>query len=106
MSGLALVYTVFPDEESARAAARSALHDGLAACANILAPCTSLYEWEGEVRESVEIPVLLKTTSARADALIERVEAMHPYEVPAILSWPVVRAPHAFAKWVNDQTHW
>jgi len=106
MSGLALVYTVFPDEPSAREAARSALQDELAACANILPGCTSLYEWEGELQEAAEIPLLLKTTAARADALIERIEAMHPYEVPAILSWPVVRAPHAFAKWVNERTHY
>jgi len=105
MSGIAIVYTVFPDADSAKAAARSALHDGLAACANILAPCTSLYEWEGEMQETTEVPMVLKTTAARADALIARLETMHPYEVPAILSWPIVRAPHPFAKWVNDQTH-
>ncbi|OYW87274.1 MAG: divalent-cation tolerance protein CutA [Sphingobium sp. 32-64-5] len=104
MSAIALVYTVFPDEESARAAARAAIAERLAACANILAPCTSIYEWQGEVTENVEIPVILKTTAAQADALIERIAAMHPYEVPAILSWPIVRAPHAFAKWVNGQT--
>lgn len=104
MSAIALVYTVFPDEESARAAARAAIAERLAACANILAPCTSIYEWQGEVTENAEIPVILKTTAAQADALIERIAAMHPYEVPAILSWPIVRAPHAFAKWVNGQT--
>ncbi len=106
MRGIAIVYTVFPDAESAKTAARSALHDGLAACANILPSSLSLYEWEGELQEVAEIPMILKTTAARADALIERLEMMHPYEVPAILSWPIVRAPHAFAKWVNDQTHY
>lgn len=104
MSGIAITYTVFPDEESARNAARSAVADGLAACANILAPCTAIFEWNGEISENAEIPVIFKTTAAQADALIERIEAMHPYEVPAILSWPIVRVPHAFAKWVNDQT--
>ncbi|MPT47348.1 MAG: divalent-cation tolerance protein CutA [Sphingobium sp.] len=104
MSGIALVYTVFPNEESAKAAVKSALHDGFAACANIMAPCTSYYEWQGELQETIEVPVLIKTTSARADKLIERIERMHPYEVPAIVSWPVVRAPAAFARWVNEQT--
>ncbi len=105
MSGIALVYAVFPDQESAARVARNSVEDGLAACVNILAPCTSLYEWEGKLEEATEIPVILKTTAARVDALIERIEAMHPHENPAILSWPIVRAPHAFAKWVNDSTH-
>ena len=105
MSGIALLYTVFPDQESARTVARQCIHEGLAACGNMLPPCTSLYEWAGEINETAEIAVLFKTTAARVDALIERISIMHPYEVPAILSWPIVRAPHAFAKWVNDWTH-
>lgn len=105
MSGLALVYSLFPNEESARAMARSVVTDGLAACVNLLPAGTSFYEWNGELTETAEIPVLLKTTAARVDALIERVGAMHPYETPAILSWPIVRAPHAFAHWVNEATH-
>lgn len=105
MSGIALVYTLFPDRDSAGAAVRQCIHEGFAACANILAPCTSVYEWKGEIQENAEIPVLLKTTAARVDDLIERLSVLHPYEVPAILSWPVVRAHHDFAKWVNDWTH-
>lgn len=105
MSGIALVYSVFPDQESAETAARQCIHDGLAACSNILAPCTSIYEWEGEITGNAEIPVLFKTTAARVDDLIERLSTVHPYEVPAILSWPIVRAPHDFAKWVNDCVH-
>ncbi|HEX5537438.1 MAG TPA: divalent-cation tolerance protein CutA [Sphingobium sp.] len=105
MSGIALVYAVFPDRENAERVARHVIEQGLAACANILAPCTSLYEWEGRLEESNEFPVILKTTAARVDDLIDRIETMHPYEVPAILSWPAVRAPHPFAQWVNDRTH-
>lgn len=105
MSGLALVYAVFPDRENAERMAHSAIKDGLAACVNILSPCTSIYEWEGNVEESTEFPVIIKTTAARVDALIERIEAMHPYEVPAILSWPIVRAPQPFVKWVNEHAH-
>lgn len=105
MSGLALVYTLFPDEENARALIRSVLEDGLAACVNALPAATSFYQWEGETKESQEIPLILKTTAARVDALIERIEAMHPYAVPAILSWPAARAPRAFAQWVNETVH-
>jgi periplasmic divalent cation tolerance protein len=104
MSGLALVYTVFPDEASARAAILSAVTDGLAACANLMPAATSFYEWDGALQENSEFPVVLKTTAARVDALIERISAMHPYEAPAILSWPIVRAPAPFVKWVNQAT--
>ncbi|MGD9811855.1 MAG: divalent-cation tolerance protein CutA [Sphingobium sp.] len=104
MSDIDIVYSVFPDAESAARVARQCVHDGLTACVNILPTSTSIYEWEGEVTEASEVPALFKTTTARVDALIEQIRTMHPYEVPAILSWPVVRAPHDFAKWVHQVT--
>ncbi|MGE4409903.1 MAG: divalent-cation tolerance protein CutA [Sphingobium sp.] len=105
MSGITILYTVFPDRESALRVVRQCVRDGLTACANILAPCSSVYEWEGDIVENEEIPVIFKTTAARVDQLIEELSIMHPYDVPAILSWPIVRAPHSFAKWVNEQVH-
>ena len=105
MSSIDIVYALFPDAESATRVARQCVRDGLAACANLLSPCTSIYEWEGDITESAELPVIFKTSSARVDALMDQIETMHPYEVPAILSWPVVRAPHDFAKWIDSMTH-
>jgi len=105
MSSIDIVYALFPDAESANRVVRQCVHDGLAACANLLAPCTSIYEWEGEITESAEHPVIFKTTSARVDALMEQIKIMHPYEVPAILSWPIVRTPHEYAKWIVSVTH-
>ena len=58
MSGVVLVYSLFGSAEQARAVARTLVEERLAACANILGPCTSIYEWQGKVEEGAEVPVL------------------------------------------------
>src|SRR3546814_21110025 len=96
MSDLVLVYTLFADAGEARRLSRLLVGEGLAACANMLGPCTSIYEWQGDVREENEFPVLLKTAIEKRAALMARLAELHSYEVPAILSWPVMaNGPYA-----------
>jgi periplasmic divalent cation tolerance protein len=104
MSGLALVYAVFADADSAAVVGRAVVTDRLAACANILGGCRSIYEWEGAVQESAEVPALFKTTPELAPTLIARIAELHTYAIPAILSWPVETAHDPFAQWVKTQT--
>jgi periplasmic divalent cation tolerance protein len=95
---LATVYTVFADGDEAKRVARTVIEERLAACANILAPCTSIYRWEGQVEEATEVPALFKTTSA--GRLIARIAALHSYDVPAITSWPIDTVHVPFADWI------
>ncbi len=97
------VYVVFADVEEAMRIGRTVVEDRLAACINILAPCTSFYWWEGIVAQSDEVPALLKTTLEGADLLIERVSELHSYEVPAITVWPVERLAASFGDWVEAE---
>lgn len=104
MSGLSLVYTLFPDATSAQDIARTVIDERLAACVNVMAPCTSVYEWDGKREENAETPALFKTSSDKANALIARVAELHSYDVPAILSWRADDVHAPFAEWVMKQT--
>ena len=55
-----------------------------AACVNIF-PCQSVYEWEGEIQESNEWSLLIKTSSEHCQALCDYLSKNHPYQIPAIL---------------------
>lgn len=81
-----LIYTTWPDEESARAFADEAVQAGLAACANIGAPITSVYRWGGAIEEARETPMWLKTTRSAAAELRRRFVERHPYETPAYVA--------------------
>ena len=54
MSEYRMIYSTWPDAETAEAAARRVLDEGLAACANILPGAVSLYRWEGKIMRDPE----------------------------------------------------
>lgn len=105
MSRPVLVYTTWPDAESARAFAVEAVEARLAACGNLLAPMTSVYRWRGAVEQAVETPMLLKTTAAASDALRARFVERHPYDTPAflVLSIDSAASHGPFLAWIEAQ---
>jgi periplasmic divalent cation tolerance protein len=104
MSDVSLIYTTWPDMESAKAAAGTLLEERLIACANLLPGGTSLYRWKGAMQEEAEWVMILKT--ARAADCAARVKALHPYEEPAILEWLVEEdgSSEGFLAWVRAET--
>jgi periplasmic divalent cation tolerance protein len=100
MTDVRLVLVTCPQPELAARLARTLVEEGLAACGNLVPGLRSIYRWEGETVDEPEVLLLLKTTAARFEALRERVVALHPYQVPEVISL-VVDAGHApYLAWV------
>jgi periplasmic divalent cation tolerance protein len=104
VTGIVTVYATFADDEEARRIARTLVEERLAACANILGPCHSVYRWQGAIGEAGEIAALFKTRADRAEALIARLVDLHSYDVPAAVVWPIADAPGTYADWVRAET--
>ena len=98
------VLTNLPDSASAFNLAREIVHLRLAACANVLAPVTSFYRWEGRDEEATEYPLLIKSTEERYTELEAAIRERHPYSVPEIIAWHVVAGLPAYLRWVEDET--
>jgi periplasmic divalent cation tolerance protein len=79
-----LVISTAPRPE-ALTLARTLVEERLAACVNVLPGASSVYEWEGEIRDDEEAVMLIKTTAARVGELCRRLEGLHSYEVPEII---------------------
>ena len=99
-----LVLTNVPDPAIAERMARHLVEAGLAACVNILAPCRSVYRWQGTLEEASEIPLLIKSTLQRYPALESVIKSMHPYDVPEIIAVPITIGWPAYLGWVDEQT--
>ena len=99
-----LVLTNLPDSGAAFNLARELVSLRLAACANVLAPATSFYRWEGKLEEATEYPVLIKSTRERYAELEAAIRARHPYSVPEIVAWPIERGLPEYLRWVEDET--
>ena len=99
-----IVLTNLPDRAGAEKLAAALVEQRLAACVNILAPCRSLYRWQGTVQREEEHPVLIKTTRERYAALEAAIRAAHPYELPEIVAVPIERGLAGYLQWVIDET--
>ncbi|QIK77773.1 divalent-cation tolerance protein CutA [Sphingomonas piscis] len=95
------VYVVFADADEAGRIGKQAVEERLAACVNILGPCTSIYRWQGAIEQAEEVAAIFKTTVASADSLITRIAGLHSYDVPAITVWPVDKLLGRYAEWVE-----
>lgn len=96
--------TNLPDAASAHALAGQLVEARLAACVNILAPCRSVYRWEGRIEDAEEVPLLIKTTAARYAALEAAIRARHPYELPEIVAVPLTHGLPDYLRWVATET--
>jgi len=99
------VLTNLPDSDSAFNLARALVQLRLAACANVLAPATSFYVWEGKAEQATEFPVLIKTSADRYGEVESAIRERHPYSLPEIISWPVDRGLPEYLRWVEQQSH-
>jgi periplasmic divalent cation tolerance protein len=97
------VLTNLPDSESAFNLAHDVVHLRLAACANVLAPVTSFYRWEGREERAAEVPVLIKSTRERYPELEAAIRARHPYSVPEIIAWSIERGHAEYLGWVERE---
>jgi periplasmic divalent cation tolerance protein len=103
MSRIVSVYAVFADADEAQRIARAVVEERLAACANILGPCHSVYRWQGAVEEADEVAAIFKARADKAESLTARIAALHSYDLPAIAVWPIEHAWPAYAAWVEAE---
>jgi len=99
-----LVISNAPDMLLAKRMAHVLVEDGLAACVNLGAPVLSIYRWEGEIEGADEIPVWIKTTAGRQQAVVQALARLHPYEVPEIIVVPVIGGSASYLDWVRAQS--
>jgi periplasmic divalent cation tolerance protein len=94
--------TVAAQEAEAATLARALVDLRVAACVNVLPVMQSVYRWQGNVEESHEHQLVIKTTSARLSALREAIATLHPYEVPELLVVPVIDGGTAYLEWISQ----
>lgn len=99
-----LVYTTFPDAETALAIGEELVRARLAACVNVLPGMASVYAWKGAVEHGKEAVAIIKTREGRAAALADALKARHPYATPIILHLPVAGADPDTMAWILEET--
>lgn len=99
-----LVQCSCPDMQTADAVAQALVDERLAACVQRLPGVHSTYRWQGRVERGDEVLLQIKTTTQRLAALIARVQALHPYELPEVIAVEASGGLAPYLDWVAEQT--
>jgi periplasmic divalent cation tolerance protein len=97
-----LALSTFPDAETARKISNQLVTEKFVACANILPGVESIYRWKENIETGNETLVFFKLSEARQAAFQEKLQSLHPYEVPEIIFVSVANGLPDYLRWVAE----
>ncbi len=97
------VTTTTADQCEAQRIARSLIDSRLAACVQITGPITSVYRWKGELCESSEFRLTIKSLAALTGRIVETIQQQHSYETPEILVGNIADCEESYAQWLRAE---
>lgn len=78
------------------------LKEKIIACANIINPVTSFFNWQGKVDKCEECLVIMKSRRDLFTELTKRVKDIHSYEVPEVLTLPIIDGSPDYLAWLGS----
>jgi periplasmic divalent cation tolerance protein len=105
VKGLQNVYVIVivttASKQEAESIAQRLLRERLIACANIIGPVSSFFNWSGKMEKAEEYLILMKSREDLFEKLAENVTPLHSYEVPELLVLPIVDGSKAYLNWLG-----
>lgn len=98
----AIIFSNAGSEKEAHRIARSLVEERLAACVNIIPLVQSYYRWQGQVESAQEWTLLIKTREDLAERAVQRLAALHSYELPAAVIVPIAGGHEPYLKWIGE----
>jgi periplasmic divalent cation tolerance protein len=97
-----LAISTFPDAETANRIAQTLVGEKFAACANLIPAVHSIYRWKEKIETAGEVIVFFKTTQDRQAEFQEKLNSLHPYEVPELICIKIDSGSLEYLRWVID----
>jgi periplasmic divalent cation tolerance protein len=102
MEDFCLVLCSFSDVSEAKFCATELVKQNLAGCVNVINDVTSIYQWNGELKEDSECLLVIKTTHVNYENVELFLKTHHSYEIPEIIAVPIVKGSSDYLNWLNS----
>ncbi len=102
MSERVVALSTVANASDAERISRALVEQGLAACVNVVPGVVSIYRWQGEVPKEQEFLLVIKTRAEALEPLRVALVALHPYEVPELVAWPIGAGHEPYLRWIDD----
>jgi len=100
---LRIIVTTFAKDIQASKVSQPLLKSRLAACVKLI-PVKSSYWWNGRIRKSGEVMMIITTDSKVSGRVISLIRKLHPYDVPEIVELHARVMEKSYMEWVKNVT--
>lgn len=97
-----VLFVMAPNLDEARALGKKLVEERLVACANVVPGVHSVYIWQGNLCEDSEVLLIMKTHEKNVKRLVDRIKALHTYEVPEIIALPIIAGSEDYLAWMRE----
>lgn len=101
---VSVIYSTIDKIQDARRIAHTLVEEQLVACVNIIPNIESIYKWKGKVENDEECVLIAKTTDQNVKKTIQRIKALHTYELPDIIVLPIIGGLKDYLDYVASET--
>ncbi len=99
--GIVLVTT--SSEAEGKAIAHALVSSQLAACVTLM-PVQSIYTWQGKIHDEPEWQLIVKTRLNKFADLVDKIKAIHSYQVPEVIAIPLIMVEQNYLNWLDCHT--
>jgi periplasmic divalent cation tolerance protein len=103
LSQILVVVTSFSRLEDAQVMARQLIERRLAACVQIQQNIHSVYRWQGQVCEELEVQLSAKTVVGKWDEIAQFILSKHPYDLPELIAYTPEKFSAQYGNWVEAE---
>jgi periplasmic divalent cation tolerance protein len=97
-----LFVTIKPEDSNAMI--DTLLNERLIAGCNIISNVASKYWWKGKIECEEESILLMETEDDRVDLAMQRINELHSYDVPKIVTIDPKEVNQPYLQWLFEQT--
>ena len=97
-----VVFMTAANSEEAGRLADKLVSKRLAACVQIMPEMESVYRWQEKIERQREILLIAKTVSSKFAELEREVVALHSYETPEIVAFPLTAGSGPYLEWLSS----
>lgn len=103
MSEYIIVFVTVPERSEAEKIASVILEKRLCACVNIVPGLKSMFHWQGNIDNTDELLLIIKTKSDLFMDLARQIKELHSYTVPELIALPIVAGSKEYLDWMEQE---
>ena len=92
------------NQSEAKKILHALLNQKLIACASLFPKVESIYRWNGNIEESLEVKIILKSVNSHFNAIESYIRDHCSYQVPEVVQVDVRQGNPGYLSWVVEET--